>query len=53
MEFEAKQTENIEVVNDSLEEKKVRVISPGWVYSNKELQISRPKVKEVEQYVDK
>lgn len=34
--------------NDSLEEKKVRVISPGWVYSNKELQISRPKVKEVE-----
>lgn len=33
---------------DALEEKKVRVISPGWIYSNKELQISRPKVKEVE-----
>ena len=30
------------------EEKKVRVISPGWIYGNKELQISRPKVKEVE-----
>lgn len=34
--------------NNSNEEKKVCVISPGWVYSNKELQISRPKVKEVE-----
>lgn len=33
---------------DSDEEKKVRVISPGWIYSSKELQISRPKVKEVE-----
>ena len=28
------------------EKKKVRVISPGWVYKDKELQISRPKVKE-------
>ena len=33
---------------DSYEEKKVQVISPGWIYSSKELQISRPKVKEVE-----
>ena len=28
------------------ERKRVRVISPGWVYKDKELQISRPKVKE-------
>ena len=28
--------------------KKVRVISPGWIYKDKELQISRPKVKEEE-----
>ena len=28
------------------DKKKVRVISPGWVYRDKELQISRPKVKE-------
>lgn len=30
------------------EKKKVKVISPGWVYKDKELQISRPKVKEEE-----
>lgn len=28
--------------------KKVRVVSPGWIYKDKELQISRPKVKEEE-----
>lgn len=28
------------------EKKKVKVVSPGWVYKDKELQISRPKVKE-------
>ena len=28
--------------------KKVRVVSPGWIYKDKELQISRPKVKEDE-----
>lgn len=28
------------------EEKTIRVISPGWVYKDKEIQISRPKVKE-------
>jgi len=28
------------------EVKKVRVVSPGWIYKDKELQISRPKVKE-------
>lgn len=33
----------------TLEEKKVvKVVSPGWVYKDKELQISRPKVKEEE-----
>ena len=32
---------------DSDKTKKVRVISPGWVYKDKDLQISRPKVKEV------
>lgn len=28
------------------EKKKVKVVSPGWIYKDKELQISRPKVKE-------
>ncbi len=28
------------------EKKKVRVISPGWIYKDKELQISRPKLRE-------
>lgn len=28
------------------EKKKVKVVSPGWIYRDKELQISRPKVKE-------
>ena len=31
---------------DGNEEKTVRVISPGWVYKDKDLQISRPKIKE-------
>ncbi len=31
------------------EEKKVRVISPGWMYKDKGLRISRPKVKEEEE----
>lgn len=31
---------------DPKEKKKIRVVSPGWVYKDKELQISRPKVKE-------
>ena len=35
---------------DAEEEKQVRVISPGWIYSEKQVQISRPKVKEVEQH---
>ena len=30
------------------EKKKIKVVSPGWVYKDKELQISRPKVKEEE-----
>ncbi len=30
------------------EAKKVKVVSPGWIYKDKELQISRPKVKEIE-----
>ena len=30
------------------EKKTVKVVSPGWVYKDKELQISRPKVKEEE-----
>ncbi len=30
------------------EKKQVRVVSPGWLYRDKELQISRPKVKEEE-----
>lgn len=34
---------------DGEEQKQVRVISPGWIYSEKQVQISRPKVKEVEQ----
>lgn len=34
---------------ETLDEKKtVKVVSPGWVYKDKELQISRPKVKEEE-----
>ena len=28
------------------EKKKIKVISSGWVYKDKDLQISRPKVKE-------
>ena len=31
------------------EEKLVQVVSPGWVYKDKEIQISRPKVKEVDE----
>lgn len=31
------------------EKKKVKVVSPGWLYKDKELQISRPKVKEEEE----
>lgn len=34
------------------EEKQVKVISPGWIYSEKQVQISRPKVKEVVDNVD-
>lgn len=30
------------------ETKNVRVVSPGWIYKDKEIQISRPKVKEEE-----
>lgn len=33
---------------DKDEEKTVQVVSPGWIYSDKDLQIARPKVKEVE-----
>ena len=29
------------------EKKQVKVISPGWMYKDKEIQISRPKVKEL------
>jgi len=32
---------------DSDKTKRVKVISPGWIYKDKDLQISRPKVKEV------
>lgn len=32
----------------SEEKKLVKVVSPGWIYKDKELQISRPKVKEEE-----
>lgn len=35
---------------DNEEEKQVRVISPGWIYSEKQVQISRPKVKEVTEH---
>ena len=31
------------------EQKQIRVISPGWVYKDKEVMISRPKVREVEE----
>ena len=31
---------------DAAEKKTVRVISPGWIYKDKEVQIARPKVKE-------
>ena len=31
------------------EKKTVKVVSPGWIYKDKEIQISRPKVKEEEQ----
>lgn len=31
------------------EEKLVRVVSPGWVYKDKDIQISRPKVKEADE----
>ncbi|MDO4922199.1 MAG: hypothetical protein Q4E64_10310 [Phascolarctobacterium sp.] len=34
------------------EEKQIRVISPGWIYSEKQVQISRPKVKEEKENVD-
>lgn len=34
---------------DENEEKQIIVISPGWIYRDKEIQISRPKVREVEQ----
>lgn len=34
------------------EQKKVKVVSPGWVYKDKELQISRPKVKEEKEWED-
>ena len=33
--------------NDTEEEKMIKVISPGWKYTEKDLQISRPKVKEI------
>ena len=32
---------------NTTEIKKVRVLSPGWVYKNKDVQISRPRLKEV------
>ncbi len=32
--------------------KKVKVISPGWIYKEKGIQISRPKVREVNNYDD-
>lgn len=34
--------------NTPEEKKTVKVVSPGWIYKDKELQISRPKVKEEE-----
>lgn len=36
----------------SEEEKRVMVISPGWIYTEIQVQISRPKVKEVIEHVD-
>lgn len=32
---------------DTAEVKRVKVLSPGWVYKNKDVQISRPRLKEV------
>ncbi len=32
---------------NSTETKRVKVLSPGWVYKNKDVQISRPRLKEV------
>ena len=32
---------------NSTERKKVKILSPGWVYKDKDIQISRPKVKEI------
>lgn len=37
---------------NSDEEKQVMVISPGWIYTEKQVQISRPKVKEVIEHVN-
>ncbi|MGN9136194.1 hypothetical protein ACTNDG_12350 [Clostridium sp. HCP1S3_B4] len=37
---------------NSEEVKNVKVISPGWIFKDKEVQISRPKVKEVDGYED-
>ena len=34
---------------NATDEKLVQVVSPGWVYKDKDIQISRPKVKEVEE----
>ena len=31
------------------EQKQIKVISPGWIYKDKEIMISRPKVREVEE----
>ena len=30
------------------ERKKVKVVSPGWIYMDKQVQISRPRVQEEE-----
>ena len=47
----AKDIESCEYIgtpfNDENEQKKVRVISPGWIYQDKDVQISRPILKEV------
>ena len=32
---------------NATEAKRVKVLSPGWVYKNKEVQIARPRLKEV------
>ena len=32
---------------DKDDEKIVRVISPGWLYTDKDIQIARPKIKEL------